>query len=129
MEVKPGNFVPGFAEQLVGMNINEEKAINITFPDNYPVVDLRQKQGTFKVFVKEIKELKIPELNDEFAKHIGEGHTHGEIKGVDDLKVKISAELVKNREASQVIKNQQTLIENIVNSSEVEVPDTMLQRE
>jgi trigger factor len=129
MEVKPGNFVPGFAEQLVGMNLNEEKAINITFPDNYPVVDLREKQGTFKVFVKEIKELKVPELNDEFAKHIGEGHAQGEIKGIDDLKEKISAELTKNREASQVIKNQQALIENIVNTSEVEVPDSMLQRE
>jgi trigger factor len=129
MEVKPGNFVPGFAEQLVGMNINEEKSIDITFPDNYPVVDLRQKQGTFKVFVKEIKELKVPELNDEFAKHLGEGHMHGEIKNVDELKEKISAELAKNRDASQVIKNQQTLIENIVNSSEVDVPETMLQRE
>jgi len=129
MEVKPGNFVPGFAEQLVGMNINEEKAIDITFPDNYPVVDLRQKQGTFKVLVKEIKELKVPELNDEFAKHIGEGHMQGEIKGIDDLKGKISEELAKNRDASQVIKNQQSLIETVVNTSEVEVPESMLQRE
>ncbi len=129
MEVKPGNFVPGFAEQLVGIKANEEKTVDVVFPDNYPVVDLRQKEGKFKVFVKEIKELKVPELNDEFAKHIGEGHMQGEISGVDGLKTMIRTELERNRESAQVVKNQQTLIETIVNSSDVEVPDTMLKRE
>jgi trigger factor len=129
MEIKPGNFVPGFTEQIIGMKANEEKNIEVTFPDEYPVVDLRQKKGTFKVFIKDIKELKLPELNDEFAKHMGEGHMHGEIDSVDALKAQVRSELERNNELNQLVKNQQTLIEQIVNVSEVEVPETMLKRE
>lgn len=129
MEIKPGNFVAGFTEALVGVKAGEEKNIEITFPDNYPVVDLREKKGTFKVLVKEVKELKLPELNDEFAKHIGEGHLSGEVTSIDELKGKIKEELEKNKVSSQLLKNQQTLIETIVKGAEVEVPETMLKRE
>lgn len=129
MEVKPGNFVPGFAEQLVGMNTNEEKTIDVTFPEDYAVVDLRQKEGKFKVVVKEVKELQVPELNDEFIQKIGEGFNPGEVNNLDDLKAKIKEELIKNQDSGQKIKNQQTLIETIVDSSEVEVPESMVQRE
>ncbi|MBC7474885.1 MAG: trigger factor [Candidatus Sericytochromatia bacterium] len=129
MEVRPGNFVPGFTEKLIGTSANEEKSIDITFPDDYAVVDLRQKQGLFKVSVKEVKELKLPELNDEFAKKVAEGNIQGEINTLDELKVKLQEELGKNQVSAQKIKNQQSLIENIVESSEVEVPDSMIQRE
>ena len=129
MEIKPDNFVPGFTEQLIGVNTGEEKTIDVTFPENYAVVDLRGKQGQFKVNVKEIKELKLPELNDEFAHHMGEGHMDNEVITVDDLKARIKSDLLKNNEFAQVMKNQQTLIETIVNSSEVEVPESMERRE
>lgn len=129
MEIKPDNFVPGFTEQLVGANAGEEKTIEVTFPENYAVVDLRGKKGEFKVNIKEIKELKLPELNDEFAHHMGEGHMDNEVKTVDDLKSRIKSDLVKSNEFAQVMKNQQTLIETIVNSSEVEVPESMERRE
>lgn len=129
MEIKPDNFVPGFTEQLVGANAGEEKTIDVTFPDNYAVVDLRGKQGKFKVNIKEVKELKLPELNDEFAHHMGEGHMDNEVNTVDDLKARVKSDLVKSNEFSQMMKNQQTLIETIVNSSEVEVPESMERRE
>lgn len=129
MEIKEGNFVPGFTEQLIGASAGEEKTIEITFPETYAVVDLRQKQGKFKVNVKEVKELKLPELNDEFAHHMGEGHMSFEIKTVDELKARVKSDLLKNNEFAQLMKNQQTLIETIVNSSEVEVPESMERRE
>lgn len=129
MEIKPDNFVPGFTEQLIGANAGEEKTIDVTFPENYAVVDLRGKQGSFKVNIKEVKELKLPELNDEFAQHMGEGHMDNEVITVDDLKARIKSDLVKSNEFAQVMKNQQTLIETIVDASEVEVPESMERRE
>lgn len=129
MEIKPDNFVPGFTEQLVGVTAGQEVTIDITFPESYAVVDLRGKQGKFKVNVKEVKELKLPELNDEFAHHMGEGHMSGEIKTVEELKSTIKSDLAKNNEFSQLMKNQQILIETIVDSSEVEVPESMERRE
>lgn len=129
MEIKADNFVPGFTEQLVGVEVNSEKTIDVTFPDNYPVVELRQKEGKFKVFVKEIKELKLPELNDEFAKHIGEHIGSNPIENLDDLKSRIKDELSRNRISSQGIKNQQTVIQTIVDTSEVDVPESMMKRE
>lgn len=130
MEIKPGNFVPGFTEQLIGSEVNSEKTIDVTFPDDYPVVELRQKEGKFKVFVKDLKELKLPELNDDFAKHIGEHlGANNPVNNLDDLKARIKEELSRNRVSSQGIKNQQTLIQTIVDSSEVEVPETMMKRE
>jgi len=129
MEVKPGNFVPGFSEQLVGMNNGDEKEIKVTFPEDYPVVDLRGKEGSFKVKLKEIKELKVPELNDEFAKHLGEHDLHRKIENLDDVRAKIKEELEGNRESAKVVKLQQSLIEKIVDSCELEVPKSMLQRE
>lgn len=129
MEIKADNFVPGFTEQLVGAEVNSEKTIDVTFPDNYPVVELRQKEGKFKVFVKEIKELKLPELNDEFAKHIGEHIGSTPIENLDALKSRIKDELSRNRISSQGIKNQQTVIQTIVDTSEVDVPESMMKRE
>ncbi|MFN8576229.1 MAG: trigger factor [Candidatus Sericytochromatia bacterium] len=129
MEIKPDNFVPGFTEQLIGANAGEEKTIDVVFPENYAVVDLRGKEGKFKVNIKEIKELKLPELNDEFAHHMGEGHMDNEVNTVDDLKARVKSDLVKSNEFAQMMKNQQTLIETIVNASEVEVPESMERRE
>lgn len=129
MEVKPGNFVPGFSEQLVGMNNEEEKEIKVTFPNDYPVVDLREKEGSFKVYVKEIKELKVPELDDEFAKHVGEHDVNAEINNVEQLKERLRDEMIRNYEGSKQVKKQKALIEKIVESSEVEVPKTMRERE
>ena len=129
MEIKPGNFVPGFTEKLIGASSGSEVTIDITFPETYAVVDLRGKQGKFKVNIKEVKELKLPELNDEFAHHMGEGHMDGEVKSVEELKSRVKSDLARNNEFSQLMKNQQTLIETVVNASEVEVPESMERRE
>ena len=63
-----GSFIPGFEEQLIGMKPEEEKEINVTFPDNYHVEELKNAPVVFKVKVHEIKKKVLPELNDEFIK-------------------------------------------------------------
>jgi len=122
MEVKPGNFVTGFCEELVGMSVETDKTITITFPEDYQVTQLRGKEGIFKVYLKEIKETKLPELNEDLIKMLGE-------ETVDSLKGNIKKQLNFNRNNSQILRKQEVLINNIVENSETEVPESMLQRE
>ena len=65
-----GAFIPGFEEQVVGMNVGETKDVNVTFPENYHVEDLKGAAAKFKVKVHEIKKKVLPELNDEFVKEL-----------------------------------------------------------
>ncbi|MEK7432301.1 MAG: trigger factor [Cyanobacteriota bacterium] len=129
MEIKPGNFVEGFTEQLVGANTNERKAVEVTFPDSYAVTDLRQKQGKFEVLIKEIKELKLPELNDEFAKQMSSKWLNTDLNNIDELKVKVKEDLISRSKNDQLLKNQEALVEAIISAAEVEVPESMEKQE
>lgn len=129
MEIKPGNFVEGFTEQLVGSNTNERKAVEVTFPDSYAVTDLRQKQGKFEVLIKEIKELKLPELNDEFAKQMSSKWLNTDLNNIDELKVKVKEDLISRSKNDQLLKNQEALVEAIISVAEVEVPESMEKQE
>src|SRR5262249_51542373 len=64
-------FIPGFEEQLIGVKAGDEKVLNVSFPEDYGVADLKGKAATFDVKVQSVKEPKDSELNDEFAKRLG----------------------------------------------------------
>ena len=81
------SFIDTFEEQMIGMNIGEEKELNVTFPEDYHAENLKGKPATFKVTVKEIKEKQLPELDDDFAQDVSDFDTLAEYK--DDLKKKI----------------------------------------
>ncbi|MBM31796.1 MAG: trigger factor [Chloroflexi bacterium] len=85
--------IPGFSEKLIKMNIGDEKKFNLKFPENFPDEKLRNKSGEFKVLVHEIKEKALPELNDDFAKSLGEG-----LESVKELKEKVRENLKLNAE-------------------------------
>ena len=72
LEIGSGAFIPGFEDQLVGMKIDEEKEIKVTFPKEYFSKDLAGKEATFKVKLHEIKKKELPNLDDEFAKDVSE---------------------------------------------------------
>ena len=80
LEIGSGAFIPGFEDQLVGMNIDDEKEITVTFPKQYFSKDLAGKEAMFKVKLHEIKKKELPELDDEFAKDIREFDTLDELK-------------------------------------------------
>ena len=84
LEIGSGTFIPGFEEQLVGMNVEDEKEIQVTFPEEYHAENLKGKDATFEVKLHEIKEKELPELDDEFIKDISEFDTIDEYK--EDLK-------------------------------------------
>ena len=114
------SFIDTFEDQIIGMNIGDEKEINVTFPEEYHVDDLKGKPAMFKVSVKEIKEKQLPELNDEFAQDVSDFDTIAEYK--DDLKKKIADR--KSREAKA--KQEDEAIAKIIEDSKMDIPDAMV---
>lgn len=96
LEIGSNTFIPGFESGLVGMKVNEEKELNLKFPENY-TEDLKNKDVLFKVTVKEIKERILPELNEDFYKDLG----YEDIKDEKAFEDKIKED-IKHRKSHQV---------------------------
>lgn len=115
------SFIDNFEEQLIGMNIGDEKEINVTFPEEYHAENLKGKPATFKVAIKEIKEKQLPELDDDFAQDVSDFDTLAEYK--EDLKKNIS-ERKANEAKSQ---KESEAIAKIVEASKMDIPEAMIQ--
>lgn len=114
------SFIDNFEEQLVGMNVGDEKEINVTFPEEYHAEALKGKPATFKVAVKELKEKQLPELDDDFAQDVSDFDTLAEYK--EDLKKK----LTERKEAEAKSKKETEVIDKIVESSKMDIPQAMI---
>ncbi len=121
LTIGSGAFIPGFEEQLVGAELNKETEVNVTFPEDYHAEDLKGKAAVFKCTVKEIKEKELPELDDEFASEVSEFDTLDEYK--EDLKKK----LAERKEAEAKNKKEEAVIDAIINDSEMDIPEAMLE--
>lgn len=120
LEIGSGRFIPGFEEQLVGKNKGEEVEVVVTFPEEYHAEELKGKEAIFKVKINEIKEKELPELDDEFAKDVSEFDTLEEYK--NDIKEKLEKEFKEKEE----VENENNLIEKVIESCEVDVPEAMV---
>jgi trigger factor len=107
--------VPGFASHLQGAEKSKESTFSLTIPDDYPIKEMRGKEGTFKVTVTEIKEKQLPELNDELAKSAGYGN-------LEDMSKKVAADLRVKAEARNRLELRQKALEALVKISEVSYP-------
>ena len=127
LEIGSGSFIPGFEDQLIGMKANEEKDITVTFPENYQAENLAGKEAVFKVTVHSVKQRKLPELDDEFAKEVEEKDQKFET--LDDLRNYVVDTLTKEKteEADQNAENE--LMSKVVDGAEVEIPDVMVEDE
>ncbi len=114
------SFIDNFEEQLVGMNVGDEKEISVTFPEEYHAEALKGKPATFKVAVKELKEKQLPELDDDFAQDVSDFDTLAEYK--EDLKKK----LTERKEAEAKSKKETEVIDKIVESSKMDIPQAMI---
>lgn len=123
LELGSGSFIPGFEEQVVGLNIAEEKEINVTFPENYQAENLAGKPVVFKVTLHEIKRKNLPALDDEFAKDISEFETLEEYKA--DLVSKLSERKGKDAE----IARETAIVDKATEAAELEVPQVMVDSE
>lgn len=123
LDLAHSNFIPGFAEQLVGKNLNDEFEIKVTFPENYHDEKLKGQPATFKIKINEIKEKKLPELNDEFAQKVGP------FKTVDELKADIQKYLESQRERTNKQNSENEVFKTVIDSAKVEIPQSMIDRE
>lgn len=123
LEIGSKTFIPGFEEQIIGMKKDEEKDINVKFPEDYYSKELAGKDATFKVKLHEIKEKKLPELDDEFAKDVSEFNTLEELKG--SIKDK------KQKENDQKAKREleDSAIETVCENTPIDIPSGMIDGE
>ena len=123
LEIGSGSFIPGFEDQLVGMKIDEEKDINVKFPEEYFSKDLAGKDAVFKVKLHAIKKKELPELDDEFAKDVSEFDTLAE------LKASIKEKLEKNNEQRAKYETEEAAIKAVCENSKLDIPTGMIDLE
>ncbi|AGA70489.1 trigger factor [Desulfitobacterium dichloroeliminans LMG P-21439] len=115
-----GSFIPGFEEQLIGAQIGQEVDVNVRFPDEYHVEDLKGKEALFKVKVNRIKRKEIAALDDEFAKDISEFET------LDELKADLRDKLMKAAEQRAEAEYKNAVVAKAVDHASVEIPTAMI---
>lgn len=123
LDLGHSNFIPGFAEQIVGKNIGDEFEINVTFPEEYHDEKLKGQPAVFKIKLNEIKERKVPELNDAFAQKVGP------FKTVDEFKADIQKYLDTQKENTDRQNSENAVFAKVIEAASVEIPQAMIDRE
>ena len=123
LTIGSGSFIKGFEEQLIGMELNEEKDITVTFPEDYHSKNLAAKECIFKVKLNGIKAKELPELDDEFAKDVSEFDTLKELK----KNIREKTEKANEDKAKADMENQ--LIDKILENAEVDIPQAMIEKQ
>ena len=118
LTIGSGSFIPGFEEQIIGHSIGEEFDVNVTFPEAY-APELASKAAVFKIKLHEIKVKELPELDDEFAKDMGEYET------VADLKKGIEDDMLKRKQESAQHAFEDAVIDALTQNVEGEIPECM----
>jgi trigger factor len=115
------SLLKGFREGLVGMWTRDEKEVTVDYPDDFPEKDMAGTSKRFRVTVKEIKEREMPELNDDFAKRVGQG-----FETLEDMKRKIREDLIEDEDKRSRHEAEEKIIDKIIENNQFEVPDAMV---
>jgi trigger factor len=120
VELGSGRLVPGFEEQLEGASAGDEREVSLTFPDDYPAEDLAGKDASFAVEVKEVKEKKLPELDDDFAVEAG-GYD-----SLDELRTEVEQRIGEADERSIEGEFREAAVDAAVAGARVEIPHELV---
>ncbi len=123
LAIGSGDLIPGFEDQLIGMNKGETREIQVTFPADYTNREIAGKNARFTVTLKEVKKKVLPELNDEFAKDTGGNKT------VDELKARIREDLTARKRDERESAQREELMTKLVDAHSFEVPQGMVEHE
>ncbi len=123
LKLGSGQFIPGFEDQLVGKKADEDVEVKVKFPDDYHAEELKGKDATFKVKVKEIKTTELPEIDDEFVKDVSDFST------VEEFKNDIKDKMTKSRETESENLFIDNLIGEVVKDMKVDIPEVMFDNE
>ena len=121
LTIGSGAFIPGFEDQLLGANIDEEKEINVTFPEEYQAKELAGKAAVFKCTVHSIKAKELPELDDEFVSDVSE-----KSETVDAYKAEVKAKIKERKENEGKQKREDQSVEQAVANAEMDIPEAMI---
>jgi trigger factor len=120
VEVGSGRFIPALEEKMVGLKPEEEKEIEVPFPEDYGYKKWAGKTVAFLVKIKEIKEKILPPLDDEFAKDLGD------YSSLEDLKAKLKEEIGKEKEAALERQLKDQIIEKLIQANSFEIPESLV---
>lgn len=123
LELGSNSFIPGFEEQVVGLQVGEEKDVSVTFPEDYHAVELKGKPALFKVKLQGIKRKNLPALDDEFAKDVSEFETF------EEFKHDIVKRLEERKKQANDRELENTLVEKAAEAASVEIPSAMIDSE
>ena len=125
LDLAHSNFIPGFAEQLVGHNKGEEFTIDVKFPEEYHNKELQGADAKFEIKINEINEKVYPEVNDEFAKNV----TGGKMETVDALKEDIKKFLEEHEKTTNEKNKENAIFEKVVSDAKIDIQRAMIERE
>lgn len=123
LEVGSGRFIPGFEDQLIGMAKEEEKEFPITFPAEYGVTEMAGKEAVFKVKIRDIREKKLPDVNEDFVKNFEK------YENMDEFRADLRKSLGEEAEARSRATLRDQILEKLVTAHDFEIPPSFLDRQ
>jgi trigger factor len=120
VELGSGRLIPGFEEQLTGASAGEERTVELTFPDDYPAEELAGRDASFAVEVKEVKEKRLPELDDDFAVEAG-GYD-----SLDELRTEIESRVAEAEEREIEAEFREAAVDAVVAQAKIQVPHELV---
>lgn len=120
LELGSGSFIPGFEEQLVGVNAGEEKDVEVTFPEDYHAKELAGKAAVFHCTVHKIQVKELPELNDDFAQDVSEFDT------LDEYKNSVREKIQERKDRAAKTAKENEAVDKLIEASEMDIPDAMV---
>ena len=120
VELGSGRLIPGFEEQLKGASAGDQRNVELTFPDDYPAEQLAGQDASFTVEVKEVKEKKLPELDDDFAVEAG-GYD-----SLDELRSEIQSRIAQAERQAIEAEFREAAVDAVVAQAKIEVPHELV---
>jgi len=125
LQIGSGQFIPGFEEQMIGLKADDQKDLNVKFPDEYQAENLAGKDAVFKVTIHEVKETQLPDLTDEFVAALEDESSNTVEEFRAATRAKLEAEKAEQAKAAEA----EEIITKVVGAATVEVPKTMIETE
>ena len=123
LTIGSGQFIPGFEDQMIGMKVDEQRDINVKFPEEYHAKDLAGKDATFKVKLHAIKEMVLPPIAHAFAKDVSE------FDNLEDYKKDLNKKIKADKENHAKMDMEQEAIDKFIEKVEVNIPEEMIDSE
>ena len=123
LEIGEGRFIPGFEDQLTGAQAGDDREVRVTFPEPYGNAEIAGKEAVFDVHVVDVRKRQIPELDDEFAKDVGD------FDSLDALRAKIRADLESGQERESKETFRTTLMDALLERMDFAAPPGMIDRQ